>query len=814
MSFTSYFEIFRVTFPAFTPKINMLKFFLSGIVLTFIVSIPAHSQLLSDSYPQSIHRFSEIVDLEFESISFEKLLELEPTLEFQKLKDENTNLGFTENHYWIRFVLENQEENPKVIYLETGRPITDVVDLYQVLPNGKVAKFINGDLIPNSKRAFNHRKIIFPITLEPNSSYKFYINYQSDGEVINLPLKIHDANFLIQEAYFDQLIFGIFYGILLLAGVTYLFFYFGIRQKSFLLYVLYVFSVALLHFSLDGYFHQYLTPEITWFSKRAVLLFAAFSAFAFGRYVQIYVELKAFSPILNKLFNINLILMVGLIAMVFIWQSGLPYYYPAVNAIALLLIILSIASIVGSYINNRPVDLFFTLGIFSLTLGFIIFILNNFSLIPNSFLTENITKLSTGLEIVFLSLSMSNRIRLLKSEKEKIQEMALIQSEESNQIKSFFLSNISHELRTPLNAIIGLSKSIHEEIKDTKTKNNLEVIQYSSLGLLSAIDDILDYSKIEKNELKLEMKPFNLPKLIQQLVSTNENQAVDKNLKFIFEETQQIPEIVIGDLNRTRQILQNLLNNAIKFTQEGEIKFLINSQMLSDSRSKIQFDIIDTGIGIKKEKLDRIFESFIQEQLDDKRKFGGFGLGLCIVKALVDQYDGKLEIDSNQGKGTNVKVILVLDVVKQDSLVNLNDEKSDASILSDRKILVVEDNPVNQMVMKSILKKWDGISFDLALNGLEALDKLSSGNFDLILMDLQMPEMDGYEATIAIREGKTGQENTKIPIIAVTADATDKARNKVYEVGMDDYLTKPVDKDLLLEKVKNQLSRHKINFDA
>lgn len=774
-------------------------------LLSMLLSGHTKAQNLKDSYPQSIYSSSEIIDLQHEKLSISDFLDQESSFKFFKLEDENTNLGFTENNYWVRFSLSNKESNPKLIYLETGRPITDVVNLYQVSEDGAVSELKNGDLIPIGDRAFKHRKIIFPITLEANTSYRFYVNYQSDGEVINLPIRVHDSESLIQEAYFDQLIFGVFYGILLLAGITYLFFYFGIKQKSFLLYVMYVFSVALLHFSLDGFYHQYLTPDITWFSKRAVLLFAAFSAFAFGRYVQIYTELKSFSPTINKLFNINLLAMLGLIAMVFIWHSGLPYYYPAVNAIALLLILLSIASVIGSYVKKHPVDIFFSLGIFSLTVGFIIFILNNFSLIPNSFLTENITKLSTGLEIIFLSLSMSNRIRLLKSEKEKIQEIALIQSEESNQIKSFFLSNISHELRTPLNAIIGLSKSIQDEIKDEKTKNNLEVIQYSSMGLLNAIDDILDYSKIEKKELQLETKPFDLRKLVQQVRYINEQQATDKKLKFIYEEINPLPAVVIGDLTRTRQILQNLLNNAIKFTNEGEVRLSIESIIKSPSLVQIKIMIADTGVGIQKEKMDRIFESFIQEQIDDKRKFGGFGLGLCIVKALVDQYGGKLHIDSEQGKGTSVIVNLDMTVPEETEKKMWLSTFSNEFDLKEKNILVVEDNPVNQMVMKSILKKWKNTSFDTAFNGIEALQKLKENKFDLILMDLQMPEMDGYEATLAIREGQCGEENKNIPIIAVTADATDKAKNKVYEVGMDDYLTKPVDKDLLFEQVSKAL---------
>lgn len=330
----------------------------------------------------------------------------------------------------------------------------------------------------------------------------------------------------------------------------------------------------------------------------------------------------------------------------------------------------------------------------------------------------------------------------------------------------------------------------------------MEVIQYSSLGLLSAIDDILDYSKIEKKELKLEARQFDLSKMIKELRTSTENQAKDKNLRFIYEEVNQLPKFAIGDRARLRQIILNLLNNAIKFTNAGEVKLSIKTEMLPNNILDFKIRISDTGVGIRKEKLDRIFESFIQEQIDDKRKFGGFGLGLCIVKALVELHNGKVNIQSEHGEGTTVDVSLALNLPQQNTKETLSPtHEKGVYDLNGKNILIVEDNPVNQMVMKSILRKWKNTTFDIANHGLEALDKLKEKQFDLILMDLQMPEMDGYEATEAIRNGVCGKQYENIPIIAVTADATDKAKNKVKSIGMDDYMTKPVDSDELYGKV-------------
>ncbi|MDP3471821.1 MAG: ATP-binding protein, partial [Algoriphagus sp.] len=372
-------------------------------------------------------------------------------------------------------------------------------------------------------------------------------------------------------------------------------------------------------------------------------------------------------------------------------------------------------------------------------------------------------------------------------------------SEESNEIKSYFLSNMSHELRTPLNAILGLSQSIMSEISDEKIKENLEVIKYSSVSLLTSIDDILDYSKIEKGELNLERKPFDLQKSLTEIKSLSYQQARDKGLTFIYEENVELPKRIVGDAVRFRQILNNVLHNAIKFTPSGKVKLQITQLEENEENQILTFNVSDTGIGIRPEKLDRIFESFIQEQIDDKRKFGGFGLGLCIVKALVNLYQGSVSIESNVGLGTTVEVKLTFQKAQQEPLELI--KKDSKALLKGKSILVVEDNPVNQLVIKSILRKWEGITFDFAGHGLEALEKLNSKSFDLILMDLQMPEMDGYEATVAIRGGKGGLRHTNIPIIAVTADTTEKSKIHANSVGMDDYMTKPVDSELLFEKV-------------
>lgn len=767
---------------------------------------------LIKKYPASIHFQSEILDMGSDFIDLEKIQGNPNSYDFQQLESINTNLGFTDNHYWVRFTLSNVSENTQTLFLETARPITDLADLY-VLNLGQAEEVIrSGDTYPFNQRKISHRNLLFPISLLSNSTSTFYLHLKSDGEVINLPLTLHNSASLVESTFQDQLVFGIFYGILLLAGITYLFFYFGINEKSFLLYVAYVISIGLLHSSLDGYFFQYILQEPGWFADRSLLIFATISAILLNRYYQVFVSVRTFSKGLHIGFNIiNTSLMALLLGIILIDQWK-PIYYPMVNGLGFLGVIFIIISIILSYVKRKPVDPFFALGITSLTLGFITFILNNFSLIENSYITENASKFGTGLEIIFLSLSMANRIRNLRNEKEKAQTLALQRSEESNEIKSFFLSNMSHELRTPLNAILGLSQSIMSEISDEKIRENLEVIKYSSVSLLSSIDDILDYSKIEKGELNLEAKPFDLQKSLSQIKALTYQQARDKGLSFTYEENVALPKKLVGDAGRFSQILNNILDNAIKFTPSGNVKLQVTQLEDVGEKQILTFIISDSGVGINPEKLDRIFESFIQEQIDDKRKFGGFGLGLCIVKALTDLYGGSIFIQSELGSGTKVELKLPFQKAQEEPLELI--KKDSEALLTGKSILVVEDNPVNQLVMKSILRKWKGITFDLAGHGIEGLEKLNSKSFDLILMDLQMPEMDGYEATEAIRLGQGGDQHTNIPIIAVTADTTEKSQVRASAVGMDDYMTKPVDAEILLEKVLKALYLEKIELGS
>jgi signal transduction histidine kinase/CheY-like chemotaxis protein len=747
----------------------------------------------------SLHPYTTIADVGQQEFNIEFIQANYAKLDSWKLKTENDDLGFTDHHFWAKLQLANATSKGLHYYLETARPITDLVEMYAIDSLGKIKKSISGDILPFSERSLQDRKTVFKIDLEPNEKLTLFFHLKSDGEVIKMPVMLRTSENYIQEISKEQLVFGIFYGILTTAAILYLFFFFGLKEKTFLYYSLYVVFIGLMQFALDGYFYQIITPNSGWFSLHAVLLFAMTAGILLGKYSEVFLKIKEHNRMIYLLFNVLYVLAFLVILTIIFVPALFAICYPLANVLGLLILILIITSVIYLYVHRKPTDAFFSFGILFLILGFGIFILNNFGQVPNSFFTQNSSKFGTGLEIIFLSLSMGNLIRDLKNEKEELNRLALIRLGEMNDLKSYFLSNISHELRTPLNAILNLTDAISKEVVDEKLKQNCQIIKYSSHSLLSSVNDILDFSKIEKGELQLERVHFEPVKVLEHLKNNAVNRAKDQGLEFDFSKSENIPEHMMGDVTRLVQIVNNVLSNAIKFTAHGFVKFNIDAKIISKERASLILTISDSGVGIPKEKIDSIFDSFSQNSIDNKRKFGGLGLGLFIVKTLVDMQNGTITLDSVENIGTTCKITIDYDIVIQDK----KEVVADTTVfdLQGKSILVVEDNAINQMVIKMITKKWLNTSVVYANNGQEGLDALQQQHFDIILMDLQMPVMDGYEATIAIRNGEAGEAYKNIPIIAVTADVMETTKIRVKEIGMNFYISKPLKNETLFQAI-------------
>lgn len=389
---------------------------------------------------------------------------------------------------------------------------------------------------------------------------------------------------------------------------------------------------------------------------------------------------------------------------------------------------------------------------------------------------------------------MPDKKRILASTKDitqsrKMQE-ELIEAKEAaeraNDAKGLFLANMSHEIRTPLNGIMGLTELVLMSNLEPKQYDYLSKVQKSSKALLSIINDILDYSKIEAGKLDLEHISFDPQALFETVTSLFEYQAQQKGLKFEVSVSTPLPRLM-GDPLRLTQILNNLVGNAIKFTREGEVTLNVTGKQRGDTGYDVYFAVRDTGIGMTVEQQNRLFSPFTQADSSFTRSFGGTGLGLSITKQLVTLMEGTIEVDSLFGQGTTFVVRLYFDR-DTDQAVTLNPQETAQLPLGSGQVLLVEDNEINQIVAVELLKKL-GLRVDIAENGREAIDKVLKGDYKIIFMDLQMPIMDGFEATQTIRGLYGAQE---LPIVAMTAAVMEKDLQHIRDVGMNDYVSKPV----------------------
>ncbi len=396
---------------------------------------------------------------------------------------------------------------------------------------------------------------------------------------------------------------------------------------------------------------------------------------------------------------------------------------------------------------------------------------------------------------LFKAKEFAEKTTIIALEAEKKALLATQKAEEAVKAKQQFLSNMSHEIRTPMNAIIGFTKVLLKTDLTNKQKEYLTAIKMSGDALIVLINDILDLAKVDAGKMTFEQIPFRMELSIAAMLHLFESKIREKNLKLNIEYDHRIPKVLLGDPVRLHQIILNLVSNAVKFTSEGYIT--VSVRLVGDDAEKvtIEFAVADTGIGIKDCKIEKIFDNFQQASSGTSRLYGGTGLGLSIVKQLVEPQGGKVIVKSEVNIGSTFSFTLTFPKTNELPEPKIETCDLDKSVKNIR-VLVAEDIPLNQLLMKTILDEF-GFERDIAENGIIAIEKLKINAYDIILMDLQMPEMSGFEATAYIRN----EMNSNIPIIALTADVTTVDLAKCRAVGMNDYIAKPVDERILYGKI-------------
>lgn len=405
-------------------------------------------------------------------------------------------------------------------------------------------------------------------------------------------------------------------------------------------------------------------------------------------------------------------------------------------------------------------------------------------------------------------LVLANKIseHLLKKGNKALNELLKTQKElkETMKVKEQFLANMSHEIRTPMNAIIGFTDLILKTSLNAEQKQYIDAIKTSGQNLLVIVNDILDFSKSQAGKLVFEQIDIQLSQIVSTLIDLMLPKSTEKNIRLSSRIDPAIPDYLIGDPTRLNQILLNLVSNAIKFTESGEIKIII--ELLNETAETVElaFLVKDTGIGIPPEKLDSIFEGFTQATNETTRKYGGTGLGLTIVKQLVEQQGGTVLVESEVGIGSTFSFRMNFKKGCEIKKKHAENPELVTKKVDDLSILLVEDNYLNQVLATKVLTNWNW-KVDVADNGQIAVDKLQNKDYDLILMDIQMPEMDGYDATRYIRNNLPPPKST-IPIIAMTAHAISGEMERCEEVGMNDYISKPFNEDHLYSKILTVLN--------
>ena len=374
-------------------------------------------------------------------------------------------------------------------------------------------------------------------------------------------------------------------------------------------------------------------------------------------------------------------------------------------------------------------------------------------------------------------------------------ESATHTAKDAVKAKQQFLSNMSHEIRTPMNAIIGFTKVVLKTDLTSKQREYLNAIKISGDALIVLINDILDLAKVDAGKMTFEKTAFKMKDSISAMLHLFEAKIQEKNLELQTEYDIKIPTVLLGDPVRLHQIILNLVSNAVKFTSKGKITVTVKLLSEDDEKVNVQFSIADSGIGITESKIEKIFENFQQASSSTSRLFGGTGLGLAIVKQLVEAQGGSISVTSVMDQGSVFSFILSFEKTNAEAEPEIDLVELDKEI-SNIKVLVVEDIALNQLLMKTLLDDF-GFERDIAANGKIAIEKMQHKTYDIILMDLQMPEMNGFEATEFIRNDM----NSKVPIIALTADVTTVDLAKCKAVGMNDYIAKPVDERLLYSKI-------------
>lgn len=699
--------------------------------------------------------------------------------------------GFTPQVYWLRLSLRNARSARHDWVLELPYPILDHVALYRLSREGPRLIGRSGDSIPTAQRALPDRRIAFPVSLAAGQQVDYLLRVHSSSNLLISP-QVFDAAAYVANDKQQSALIGFFYGIGFGLLLYNMFLAVSTREHLYLYYVLHMASAAGYYLCLDGLLGQwwpqawpaswlnqlfptFICLSLIW-GTHFVVEFLQFRAAAPGLYrlarasLGVSWALLVVSPLLSTLLFSQLVFGLGSLVVVFLfaggclqWRNGLfeaRVYVPAWGIMLVMSFYAALASL-----NLIPYVISPILG---MKLGWIV-------------------------DLLLLSVALANRINTLRNDRAEVERQAVAVAAEAR-AKSEFFAKMSHELRTPMNGMLGMAELLRGTRLDAEQAHYLHLLESSGRNLGAIINDLLDYAKLEVGKLRLSYAALDLRALVGECVDLHTKMAERKGLTLHCDWVEHVPSRVIMDGLRLRQILDNLLANAIKFTMQGEVRLRICSEVgAEDGEPLLVLAVSDTGVGIDEHELARLFTTFHQADSSLTRRFGGTGLGLAICKQLSELMAGTISVRSQRGQGSCFTVALPLRVA--DSMPS--QRRDTAKMLgAGLRVLVAEDNEVNQRVIQGLLRKLK-VEPVLVGDGEAAVRCCLESTFDLVLMDCEMPILDGISATRRLRELHQTGQLPYIPVIGLSAHVLEEYVERCLGAGMDAYLSKPVNSEQL-----------------
>jgi signal transduction histidine kinase/CheY-like chemotaxis protein len=720
--------------------------------------------------------------------------------------------GFERSSMWFLVRIHNDTlENEWV--LQAGRSHMDHLDLYLFDSSDNLITVLHhGDQVPWRDRPYPHTNLLYPLTLLPDGQYQLVFRAESVG-AIEMPMAIYTAFGLQQQDVAFQNFVGLYVGAIGAMVLFNLLLYIAIRDRSYLMYVLYLGSLFIYLASRESLLFRWLWPDSPWLNNPVQAMAAILGTGFVVLFACEFLQLKKSLPRLGRPMTVLGWSFVAIAPFSVLIETGVVLRITTAIAgtMALPLILITLHRIVA---GDRPAR-YFLLSFSPLAIMVILFMLKTYAVINSNWIIDHAFEVGSTIEAWLLSFALAYRFTMLRDENERIQREATIELEQrviertrelhnALNARSQFLAVMSHEIRTPLNGIIGTVDVLKDSITDPDQQQKLHVVEQSGQTLLALINDILDYASIESGKVTILNEFFNLPALANETVSLFAENAKARSITLSLSLDPDLGTLCQGDPVRLRQVLANLISNAVKFTDHGTVQVCLNRD--KENRDYVLFEVRDSGIGIPGEMLNQLFELFQQGDSSTRRRYGGTGLGLAICRQLVELTGGEIGVSSEPGKGSRFWFRLPLPTVSQEQRHAETLRVTKGSPTPSIRLLIVDDNHVNLLVAQGLARKL-GHEVEVAESGVEAIAVLMNDSrpYDLILMDCEMPDMDGFETTAEILRLQNEGKIPPIPVVALTAHAVPDKIRACHNAGMVSHIAKPINSEKLDQELRKVL---------